>query len=111
MKVRDPPADLAEGELFRDALDGEVRRRRRLRDGAAAQEVAHRGLLRQVDVVAPVVLVVIVLLLEVVQLPPGRRRRGERRGAVDGAVEILVGSGGVPPGQGGRDGGRLVLVV
>ena len=110
MKVRDPPADLAEGELFRDALDGEVRRRRRLRDGAAAQEVAHRGLLRQVDVVAPVVLVVVGLLLEVVQLPPGRWR-GERRGAVDGAVEILVGGGGVPPGQGGRDGGRLVLVV
>ena len=64
LQVVDPPADLAEGELFGDALHGEVRRRRRLRDGAAAaaKKVADRGLLGSVDVV--VVVLIVVLLLE-----------------------------------------------
>ena len=63
LQVGDPPADLAEGELFCDALHGEVRRRRRLRDGAAAaKKVADRGLLGSVDVV--VVVLIVVLLLE-----------------------------------------------
>ena len=63
LQVGDPPADLAEGELFGDALHGEVRRRRRLRDGAAAaKKVADGGLLGSVDVV--VVVLIVVLLLE-----------------------------------------------
>ena len=65
LQVGDPPADLAEGELFCDALHGEVRRRRRLRDGAAtaaAKKVANGGLLGSVDVV--VVVLIVVLLLE-----------------------------------------------
>ena len=87
MQVGDPPADLAEGELFGDALDGrKVRRRRRLRHGAAHEPAAAgRGrLLGGLDV-----LEIVAVLLEVVKpAAPHRWRRRKRGGAVDGAVEI-----------------------
>ena len=117
MQVRDPPADLAEGELFGDALHvgREVRRRGRLHHCATAEKVAHCRLLGNLDVVLHVLLLVFVavLLLEVVQLtpPPPRRRRWERRCAIYGAVEILAGAAGVPSGEGRRDGGGGRLLV
>ena len=106
MQVRDPPADLAEGELFGDALHvgREVRRRGRLHHCATAEKVAHCRLLGNLDVVLLLVFVA-VLLLEVVQLAPPRPRRWERRCAIYGAVEILAGAAGVPSGEGRRDGG------
>ena len=95
MQVGDPPADLAEGELFGDALDGrQVRRRRRLRHGAAheaAAAAAGRGrLLGGLDVLE---IVAVLLLLEVVEpsAPYRGSRRRKRGGTLDAAVDIPAG--------------------